>query len=63
MKCPKCLKPQEAFAICDDDCGTLICLDCNTAFYYSYDFYDNKIIILGHDANCGQHKKLKYRYH
>lgn len=53
MKCPGCKKKQEEFAICDDECGTFICLECDVHFYFTY--HNNKMVaVLGHDSLCYQ---------
>lgn len=50
MKCPNC-KKENVFAMCDDDCGTFICLECDIYFYYTY-INNVWVYVLEHDPLC-----------
>jgi hypothetical protein len=46
-KCPKCCNDAEY--ICDNDCGTYVCEDCEIEWYID----NTTTIILGHSPDCG----------
>jgi hypothetical protein len=54
MICPGCKKEQADFAICDNDCGTYICMECDSSFYFIIQ-HNKQIIIIGHSPYCGEY--------
>lgn len=53
VKCPSCSYEidfeNDEIRICDNDCKTIICNNCNKDFYIDI----NNVVILGHSSNCG----------
>jgi hypothetical protein len=48
--CPKCCNAAEFIEVCDNDCGTVSCPDCDTEWHL--DPTDNSVL-LGHHPDCG----------
>ena len=55
MSCPECqytLKENDQYALCDNDCGTVLCIKCDTEYYIVYEGIQSAI---GHNPDCGNY--------
>ena len=52
MLCPKCKIEISGEIICDNDCQTIICQQCNSEFH-SVIMSGRTLILLGHNPLCG----------
>jgi len=53
FKCKKCGCGD--FFICDNDCGTKICQECNSEYFPTKSFFSIKPLVMsGHNPRCGE---------
>jgi len=48
ITCPHCGYHNDTIIICDNDCGTFICVHCDLEYYLSND----NVSIKGHNPKC-----------